>query len=156
VRAVLDESLRLWPTAPGYLRVARKDTVLGGRYHIKRGQWVLVVLPLVQRDPRVWPDPERFDPDRFAPGHAKNRAHAYKPFGTGQRACIGRQFALHEAVLTLAMILHRYDLNPEDGYRLKISESIILKPRGFRLALNKRDASSRLLPADTELNRRSA
>ena len=51
VRAVLDESLRLWPTAPGYLRVAREDTVLGGRYRIKKGQWVLVVLPLVRRDP---------------------------------------------------------------------------------------------------------
>ena len=153
VRAVLDESLRLWPTAPGYLRVARADTVLGGRYRIKRGQWVLVVLPLVQRDPRVWPDPERFDPDRFAPGQMKNRAHAYKPFGTGQRACIGRQFALHEAVLALALILHRYDLTPQDDYQLKISESITFKPWGFRLALNKRDASSRSLAADTELER---
>jgi len=64
VRAVLDESLRLWPTAPGYLRVARKDTVLAGRYRIKQGRWVLVVLPLVQRDPRVWADPERFDRSR--------------------------------------------------------------------------------------------
>jgi cytochrome P450 len=151
VRAVVDESLRLWPTAPGYLRVARADTVIGGRYRIKRGQWVLVVLPLVQRDSRVWPDPERFDPDRFAPGQVKNRAHAYKPFGTGQRACIGRQFALHEAVLTLALILHRYDLTPRDDYRLKISESITLKPRGFRLGLNKRDASSRSPAADVEL-----
>jgi cytochrome P450 len=156
VRAVLDESLRLWPTAPGYLRVARTDTVLGGRYRIKRGQWLLVVLPLLQRDPRVWPDPDRFDPDRFAPGQAKNRAHAYKPFGTGQRACIGRQFALHEAVLTLGLILHRYDLTPEDGYELQISETITQKPRRFRLGLNKRDASSRLLPADAEMNRRSA
>lgn len=156
VRAILDESLRLWPTAPGYLRVARTDTVLGGRYRIKKGQWVLVVLPLVQRDPRVWPDPERFDPDRFIRGQTKNRAHAYKPFGTGQRACIGRQFALHEAVLALALILHRYDLTPHDGYRLKISESITLKPRGFRLAPNKRDAASRLAAADTGLRRRSA
>jgi cytochrome P450 len=156
VRAVLDESLRLWPTAPGYLRVARKDTVLGGRYRIKKGQWVLVVLPLVQRDPQVWPDPERFDPDRFAPGQAKNRAHAYKPFGTGQRACIGRQFALHEAVLTLGMILHRYDLTPETDYRLRISESITLKPKGFRLSLRKRAASSRLQEYDTDLIRRSA
>jgi hypothetical protein len=127
--------------------------VLGGRYRIKRGQWVLVVLPLVQRDPRVWPDPERFDPDRFGPGQTSNRAHAYKPFGTGQRACIGRQFALHEAVLTLALILHRYDLTPEDGYRLQVSETVTLKPRGFRLALNKRDASSRSPAADTELRR---
>jgi cytochrome P450 len=156
VRAVLDESLRLWPTAPGYLRVARKDTVLGGRYRIKKGQWVLVVLPLVQRDPQVWPDPERFDPDRFAPGQAKNRAHSYKPFGTGQRACIGRQFALHEAVLTLGMILHRYDLAPEKNYRLRVSESITLKPKGFRLSLGKRAASSRLQEFETDLIRRSA
>ena len=156
VRAVVDEALRLWPTAPGYLRVARKDTLLGGRYRIKQGQWVLVLLPLLQRDPQVWPDPERFDPDRFAPGQSKNRAHAYKPFGTGQRACIGRQFALHEAVLTLAMILHRYDLTPEDGYQLRISESITLKPRGFRLALGKRPASSRVQPVNPDLARRSA
>jgi hypothetical protein len=54
-------------------------------------------------------------------------------------------------VLTLAMILHRYDLTPQDGYRLEISESITLKPRCFRLALNKRDASSRLLAADAGL-----
>jgi cytochrome P450 len=156
VRAVLDEALRLWPTAPGYLRVARKDTVLGGRYRIKKGQWVLVVLPLVQRDPRVWPDPEKFDPDRFAPGQMKSRAHAYKPFGTGQRACIGRQFALHEAVLTLGLILHRYDLAGENGYRLKISESITLKPRGFRLRLKKRATSSRVQPVSAQLSRLSA
>jgi cytochrome P450 len=93
------------------------------------------------------------DPDRFAPSQAKNRAHAYKPFGTGQRACIGRQFALHEAVLTLGLILHRYDLTPEHGYRLRIAETITLKPRGFRLALGKRHASSRLLAADTDLSR---
>lgn len=156
VRAVLDEALRLWPTAPGYLRVARKDTVLGGRYRIKKGQWVLVVLPLVQRDPLVWPNPEEFDPDRFAPGQMKGRAHAYKPFGTGQRACIGRQFALHEAVLTLAMILHRYDLAADDGYQLKIAESITLKPRGFRLGLKKRTAAERLQPADADSSRLSA
>ncbi|HME76184.1 MAG TPA: hypothetical protein VKI00_11200 [Mycobacterium sp.] len=59
-------------------------------------------------------------------------------------------------MLTLAMILNRYDLTAEDSYQLKISESITLKPRGFRLGLNKRDASSRLLPAEAELNRRSA
>jgi cytochrome P450 len=144
VRAVFDEALRLWPPAPGYLRVARKDTVLGGRYRIKRGQWVVVALPILHRDPHVWPDPERFDPDRFLSGQAKNRAHTYRPFGTGQRACIARQFALHEAVLTLGLLLHRYDLTPKDGYQLQIGESITLKPKGFRLAIRKRAAASRL------------
>jgi unspecific monooxygenase len=139
VRAVLDEALRLWPTAPAYLRAARTDTVLGGRYRMNAGDWAMVLLPLLHRDPQVWPDPDRFDPDRFAPGQVKTRpAHAYKPFGTGQRACIGRQFALHEAVLALALILHRYQLTPEADYRLRIAESLTLKPRDFELLPRRR------------------
>jgi unspecific monooxygenase len=134
VRAALDEALRQWPTAPAYLRAARTDTVLGGRYPMNKGDWAMVLLPLLHRDPQVWADPERFDPDRFAPGQAKTRPpHAYKPFGTGQRACIGRQFALHEAVLALALMLHRYHLTPTDSYNLNIAESLTLKPRGFEL-----------------------
>jgi len=139
VRAALDEALRLWPTAPGYLRVARADTMLGGRYRMNQGDWALVMLPLLHRDPLVWAEPDRFDPDRFAPGRAKSRpAHAYKPFGTGQRACIGRQFALHEAVLALGLVLHRYDLTPSDAYRLQIAESLTLKPQGFELSPRRR------------------
>jgi len=139
VRAALDEALRLWPTAPGYLRAARTDTVLGGRYRMNQGDWVLVLLPLLHRDPLVWPDADRFDPDRFAPGRAQNRpAHAYKPFGTGPRACIGRQFAVHEAVLALGLVLHRYRLTPANDYRLQIAESFTLKPRGFTLLPRRR------------------
>lgn len=157
VRAALDEVLRLWPTAPAYLREARADTELGGRYRMSRGDWALVLLPLVHRDPHVWPNPERFDPDRFAPGQAKTRpAHAYKPFGTGQRACIGRQFALHEAVLTLGLLLHRYDLTPNDNYRLQIAESLTLKPHGFELlprhrSRQPRSRHSTQSPADRRL-----
>jgi unspecific monooxygenase len=139
VRAALDEALRLWPTAPGYLRAARCDTVLGGRYRMNEGDWALVFLPLLHRDPQVWPDPDRFDPDRFGAGQAKSRpAHAYKPFGTGKRSCIGRQFALHEAVLALGLILHRYALTAPEAYELQIAESLTLKPRGFRLLPRRR------------------
>ena len=99
----------------------------------------MVFLPLLHRDPSVWPDPDRFDPDRFAPGHARSRPpHAYKPFGTGQRACIGRQFALHEAVLALGLVLHRYHLDAPDGYELRIAESLTLKPEGFELLPRRR------------------
>jgi cytochrome P450 len=141
LRAVLDETLRLWPTAPGYQRAARADTLLGGRHAMHRGDWALVFLPVLHRDPQIWPDPERFDPDRFAPGLARSRpAHAYKPFGTGQRACIGRHFAMHEAVLTLALTLHRFDLVPDSNYRLTIAESLTLKPRGFTLVPSTRRA----------------
>jgi cytochrome P450 len=139
VRATLDEALRLWPTAPAYLRAARADTVLGGRYRTEEGDWAMVFLPLLHRDPTVWPDPERFDPERFAPGQAKNRPpHAYKPFGTGQRACIGRQFALHEAVLALGLVLHRYELSAPEDYRLRIAESLTMKPQGFELLPRRR------------------
>ncbi|MGW5716909.1 cytochrome P450 [Amycolatopsis sp. NPDC003865] len=134
VRRCLDEAMRLWPTAPGYSREAREDVVLGGKYRMRKGDWVIVPLPLVHRDPEVWPDPERFDPDRFEPAAVKKRpAQAYKPFGTGERACIGRQFALHEAVLALGMVLQRYDFEIDPSYELKIVESLTLKPSGFTL-----------------------
>jgi unspecific monooxygenase len=139
LRAVVDESLRLWPTAPAYLREARAETMLGGKYRMKRGDWAMVLLPLLHRDPQVWPDPDRFDPERFLAGQPKNRpAHAYRPFGTGPRACIGRQFGLHEAVLALALVVHRYELVADDGYRLQIAESFTLKPRGFTVVPRRR------------------
>ncbi|MFV8268129.1 cytochrome P450 [Mycolicibacterium peregrinum] len=62
----------------------------------------------------------------------------YKPFGTGPRACIGRQFALHEMMLTLAAVLHQFDLEPDPDYRLEISEMMTLKPDGLRLKMHRR------------------
>jgi cytochrome P450 len=135
VRRVLDESLRLWPTAPGFARVAKQDTVIGGRYRMRAGEWALVLLPAVHRDPAVWgPHPERFDPDRFLPENVRARpGHAYKPFGTGERACIGRQFAIHEAVLMLGLLLRRYDFAADPGYALRVTERLTMMPDGFRL-----------------------
>ncbi|GAA2785521.1 cytochrome P450 [Saccharopolyspora taberi] len=145
VRRVLDEALRLWPTAPAYARVARQDTVLGGRYRMRQGDWVMVLIPLLHRLPEVWgADPEEFDPDRFAPGRAKQRpAHTYKPFGTGERACIGRQFAIHEATLVLALLLHRYDLVPDPDYRLRVTELLTIKPEGLTMRLRRRRPEDR-------------
>lgn len=140
VRRVLDESMRLWPTAPVFGRAARADTVLGGRYEMRAGEGVLVVVPAVHRDPAVWgPDALAFDPDRFSSEQVKSRpAHIYKPFGTGERACIGRQFALHEAVLVLGTILRRYELTADPSYELEVAERLTLMPKGFRLALRRR------------------
>lgn len=139
VRRVLDESLRLWPTAPGYMREARAETVLGGRYPMRAGDWAIVLLPALHRDPVWGTEPDAFDPDRFAPQQVKARpGHAYKPFGTGERACIGRQFALHEATLMLGLLLRRYDLSAEAGYELRVQESLTLKPEGFRVTVTRR------------------
>ncbi|MFG3160242.1 cytochrome P450 [Streptomyces sp. NPDC048232] len=148
-RRVLDESLRLWPTAPAFAREAREDTVLGGAYPMRRGAWALVLTGMLHRDPDVWgPDAERFDPDRFEAKAVRSRApHTFKPFGTGARACIGRQFALHEATLVLGLLLRRYELRPEPGYRLRVTERLTLMPEGLRLRLERRTASGGPGPA---------
>ncbi|MEU4740500.1 cytochrome P450 [Actinosynnema sp. NPDC023658] len=139
VRRVLDEALRLWPTAPAYAREARADTVLAGRYPMRAGQWALVMLPLVHRDPSVWESPEAFDPDRFEPAAVRARpAHVYKPFGTGERACIGRQFALHEATLALGTVLRRYELDAVGDHGLRVAEMLTLKPEGFTVTPRRR------------------
>ncbi len=139
VRRVLDEALRLWPTAPGFARGPREDTVLANGQALHEGEWMMVLIQALHRDPVWGPDADSFDPDRFLPEHVKARpAHVYKPFGTGERACIGRQFAIHEAVLVLGTILQRYDIAGDPNYRLKVQERLTLMPQGFTLTLRRR------------------
>ncbi|MFF9030911.1 cytochrome P450 [Streptomyces iakyrus] len=140
VRRVLDESLRLWPTAPAFSRQALEDTVLAGEHPMRRGAWALVLTPMLHRDPEVWgADAERFDPDRFDAQAVRSRpAHTFKPFGTGARACIGRQFALHEATLVLGLLLRRYELRADPAYRLRVTERLTLMPEGLRLRPERR------------------
>ncbi|GHG93204.1 cytochrome P450 [Streptomyces rubradiris] len=143
-RQVLNEALRLWPTAAAFSRHAREDTLLGGRIPLRAGQAVTVLTPMLHRQ-SVWGDnPELFDPERFTPeAEAARPVHAYKPFGTGERACIGRQFALHEATMLLALLVHRYRLHDHTGYRLTVKETLTLKPEGFTLTLTPRTAADR-------------
>ncbi|CAL9369739.1 bifunctional cytochrome P450/NADPH--P450 reductase [Streptomyces eurythermus] len=143
-RQVLNEALRLWPTAAAFSRHAREDTLLGGRLPLRAGQAVTVLTPMLHRQ-TVWGDnPELFDPERFTPeAEAARPVHAYKPFGTGERACIGRQFALHEATMLLALLVHRYRLHDHAGYRLTVKETLTLKPEGFTLTLTPRTAADR-------------
>lgn len=139
VRRVFDEALRLQPTVPGYYRAAREDTVLAGDHPMRKGEWMLALTPVLHRDPRWGPNPDEFDPDRFEPERVRARPGGlYKPFGTGVRSCIGRQFALHEAVLMLAVLIRRYDFVADPGYELKIAERLTLMPDGFRLGLRRR------------------
>ncbi|MEU0109390.1 cytochrome P450 [Streptomyces sp. NPDC006251] len=146
-RQVLNEALRLWPTAAVFARQAREDTLLGGRVPLRAGQSALVLTPMLHRQP-VWGDnPELFDPARFTPeAEAERPVHAFKPFGTGERACIGRQFALHEATMLLAMLVHRYRLRDHADYRLTVKETLTLKPEGFTLTLAPRTSADRVHP----------
>ncbi|WP_045198640.1 cytochrome P450 [Rhodococcus sp. B7740] len=134
VRRVLDESLRLWPTVPAFGRGARAETTVGDGYRMAAGDWAIVLVTALHRDP-VWGErPGEFDPDNFLPDRIRARpAHVYKPFGTGERACIGRQFAIHEAVLVLGTILQRFDLHADPSYRLEVVERLTMMPTGFRV-----------------------
>jgi cytochrome P450/NADPH-cytochrome P450 reductase len=137
---VLKESLRLWPPAPGFKVAPYQDMVVGGRYCVARDEAVTLFLPALHRDPTVWgPGADRFDPDNFLPEREKVRPpNAYKPFGNGPRGCLGRQFAMLESLLVLALVLQRYHLLDCDGYRLDLHYQLSLKPRGFRLGLEPR------------------
>ncbi|WP_322907097.1 bifunctional cytochrome P450/NADPH--P450 reductase [Paenibacillus campi] len=138
IRMVLNESLRLWPTAPGIGLYAKEDTIIGGKYAIAKGDEIRVILPELHRDREAWGDDvEQFKPERFA-DPAKVPSHAYKPFGNGQRACIGMQFALHEAVLVLGMILKHFELAFNGNYELKIKQTLTLKPDRFTIKVKLR------------------
>ncbi len=139
VRRILDETLRLWPTAPAFAREAREDTSIGGVHSMKKGDWAFVLIPGLHRDPVWGENPETFDPDRFLSANVRSRpGHVYKPWGTGERACIGRQFAIHEAVLVLGTILQQFDIRPDPDYRLKIEERLTLMPKNFELTVSVR------------------
>jgi cytochrome P450 len=144
LRRCLDEALRLWPTAPGFARSPRETTTIGAGTEYEAvmtpDDWALIILPMSQRDPQAWgPTAEDFDPDRFLSENSRGRMkNVYKPFGTGERACIGRQFALHEAILVLARLLHRYDITGDPDYELRIDERLTIVPKGFELTLTPR------------------
>ncbi|MFW7378975.1 MAG: cytochrome P450 [Oligoflexus sp.] len=138
---ILKESLRLWPTAPGFAVYPYEETVLAGTYPLDSKQTILVLLPMLHRDPEIWgADPERFDPDRFTPeAFDALPANSWKPFGNGQRACIGRPFAMQEATLVLAMLLQRFDCRMADpDYQLCIKETLTMKPHKFFIHAKRR------------------
>lgn len=109
---VVQEALRL--DSPSYWipRTAVEDDVIDG-YAISKGQEVAIITHVVHRHPDFWPEPERFDPNRFQPDAVQGRHPlAWIPFGAGQRLCIGKEFALMEGQFILARILAKYDVRP--------------------------------------------
>lgn len=141
VRAVLFEALRLWPTAPAFSLTPYEDEIIGGKYPIKKGAFVSVLALALHRDKSVWgEDPDTFNPENFMGDAEEQRPpDSYKPFGNGQRACIGRQFAIQEAILVMGMILQRFQLFDHTQYDLKIKETLSIKPDDFKIKLRVRD-----------------
>lgn len=149
IRMILQESLRLWPTAPAFSLYAKEDTVIGGKYPITPKDRISVLIPQLHRDKDAWGDnAEEFYPERFEhPDQVPH--HAYKPFGNGQRACIGMQFALHEATLVLGMILQHFTFIDHTDYELDIKQTLTIKPGDFHIRVRPRNkgAVAAALPA---------
>jgi cytochrome P450 len=127
---VLSESMRLYPPAWVVGRRAIVDDELGG-YRVPAGSIVLLSQWITHRDARFFPDPLRFDPERFTPEAIATRPKfAYFPFGGGPRVCIGEGFAWMEGVLLLATIASRWRLSGTDGAPVTPAALITLRPRG--------------------------
>src|SRR5205807_8903388 len=124
---VLTETLRLH----GLWMVMRRALVpvrLGG-VTIPAGAEVLYSLYAQHRDPSLFPDPERFDPDRWLPERSRDRpAHPFVPFGAGAHRCIGEHFALAEATIAVAVIARRWRLRPVPGRPVREVASAVVHP----------------------------
>lgn len=144
IRQIVDETLRLSPPVREFDRMATEDTLLAGRYPVRKGEVVTVLTTALHRQPQWGDNVEIFDPDRFSPERSAGRpVNLFKPFGTGARSCIGRQFALHEATMALATLVHRYRFIDSEHYQLRTHSDLIRKPVGFRIGLARRTSQDR-------------
>ena len=115
---VINESMRLYPQPPVLIRRALEPVTLGG-YNIDAGTDFFISVWNLHRNPRIWPDPDAFKPERFPiTGPMPNEYtedYAYLPFGGGQRKCVGDQFAMFESIVSLAMLMRRFDFELDES-----------------------------------------
>lgn len=139
VEMVLAESLRLYPPAWAMGRYARADFLLGD-YCLPAKTTVLISQFVTHRDARFFPDPMRFDPERFLPeAKARRTKLTYFPFGAGVRQCIGESFAWMEGVLLLATMAQNWKLKLIPGHRVEPEPLITLRPKfGMRMQVESR------------------
>ena len=131
-RAVIAESMRLFPPAWVLMREAKHEVVLGnGKYRLPALSISILSQWIVHRDPRWWTDAEKFLPERWLDEQAKEARprHAYFPFGGGPRNCIGESFAWMEAILLLATTARTWRMRIVDDGPFRLVPTITLRPR---------------------------
>ncbi|MGR8934415.1 MAG: cytochrome P450 [Gammaproteobacteria bacterium] len=128
-RAILDESMRLYPPVPILSRQANTDDIIRNR-KIPAGSIMLVVPWLLHRHRLYWEKPDHFMPERFLPGEAsKHEPYAYLPFSTGPRSCLGKTFSLIEATLCIATLAQRFRLDLPQGHQVSHDCRLTLRPK---------------------------
>jgi cytochrome P450 len=139
VEMVMAESMRLYPPAWAMGRYARNDFQLGD-FYLPAKTTVLISQFITHRDERFFPDPLRFDPERFtAEAKARRAKFTYFPFGAGMRQCIGESFAWMEGSLLLATLAQKWKLKLVTGHRVEPEPLITLRPKyGMRMMVEAR------------------
>ena len=133
-RNVIQEVMRLYPPLWFIPRSVERDTRLGG-VHMPRGAMVLVSPYVLHLDPRFWDNPAGFDPSRF---NERPQPYTYLPFGMGSRTCLGRNFALMEMTLIVAMVVRAFDVARVPGHPVRPMTMLTLRPRyGIRVQLSR-------------------
>ncbi|WP_309139469.1 cytochrome P450 [Siccirubricoccus sp. G192] len=126
-RAVVEETLRLYPPIPLLARQAQQEVELAGR-RVPKGAVVMAVPWLLHRHRALWEQPDHFRPERFLPGAPPRPRHAYIPFSLGPRVCTGAHFALAEAMICLATLAQRFAPRLAPGARVFPVCRLTLKP----------------------------
>jgi cytochrome P450/NADPH-cytochrome P450 reductase len=144
INAMLRETLRLQPTAPGFAVTPKAEggEIIGGKYHVKKGENIFAALHCVHRDPAVYgSDAEEWKPERMLDEEfEKLPPGAWKPFGNGARGCIGRPFAWQEAQLVVATLLQYLNFHMDDSsYDLQIKATLTIKPKDFNIRTSLRE-----------------
>ncbi|HYL11162.1 MAG TPA: cytochrome P450 [Candidatus Acidoferrales bacterium] len=138
---VVKESMRIYPPAWGFGRRPIREFELNG-YRIPAGTNIFISQWVTQRDPRFFPDPERFDPERWRDDPIRTGRiprFAYFPFGGGPRVCVGAGFAMMEATLLLAAIAQRFRFSLVPGHPVETLASATLRPKhGIKMTVHKR------------------
>jgi cytochrome P450 len=125
--------MRLYPPAYVFSRRAAGDDQLGP-WHIPKGAHIIISPYALHRRPDYWPEPDKFKPERFAPGAptvpADRPKHAYLPFGGGPRICIGNSFAMMEHAIVLCAVARHWRVESLPGHVVRTEPRITLRPRG--------------------------
>jgi cytochrome P450 len=138
-RMVIEESLRLYPPAWATSREARAADVVAGM-PVPAHATITLSPYVTHRHPAFWDDPQGFDPERFTPERSALRPEfAYFPFGGGPRGCVGKQFAMIEGQIVLAMVARRFRLRSVAGHPVEPNPILTLRPRyGLMMTLEPR------------------
>lgn len=137
---IIKETLRLFPPAYVITREVHQEGALGSQ-RLKQGRTVMLNVYGIHRDPRFFPDPDRFDPERFSPEHEKSLPKgAYVPFSNGPRVCIGNAFSMLESRLLLATLAQRYELSLAPDFAVIPERQFTLRPKnGLKMTIKVRE-----------------